>query len=425
MRSRILAAIVAVALLAVVALAAPLAVRLGHDVRMQSIARLERAALNTSARVPDRIDSNTAISIPELASDGELSVYDDRGRRIAGEGPAVADAAVRRALAGHTSSGELAGSLVVGVPVVRHLQVVAAVRAGEALSVTDAQLRRQRVNIVLFALAAIAIAVIVGLALSSRLARPLARLRNAAGRLGHGDFTARAPRSGIGQVDDVAQALDDTAGRLGDLIERERSFSAHASHQLRTPLASLRLAIEAELAQPRADPTAALHEVLTQVDRLEHTIRELLLLARGTAERGPVDIDRVVRDAEARWQNRLAAAARPIRVRILDQELSRAPVNGSSAALGQVLDVLLDNALQHGAGTVTITVRAGSGGGTVIAVQDEGPGMERDLDEQLMTPPAGGHGYGLAFAVALARAEGAVLRVANRGPKPVFELTVV
>jgi len=66
---------------------------------------------------------------------------------------------------------------------------------------------------------------------------------------------------------------DDTAAQLG---ERERTFSARASHQLRTPLTSLRLIVEAELARPRPDPATALHEVLSETDRLEQAINDLL-----------------------------------------------------------------------------------------------------------------------------------------------------
>ncbi len=234
-----------------------------------------------------------------------------------------------------------------------------------------------------------------------------------------------APRSGIAQVDAVAQALDDTATRLGELVERERSFSAHASHQLRTPLTSLRLAIEAELAQPRPDAGTALTELLAEVDRLEATIRELLALSHGTAGRGPMEPAAVSYAAVDRWRERYSAAHRSLRAQVLDRVDAPATVNGSSAAVSQILDVLLDNALLHGAGTVTVVVRAGSGGGVVVAVEDEGPGIATDLDTLVASSPTGGHGYGLQLAIALAHAEGGELRFARRAGRPSFELTLV
>jgi signal transduction histidine kinase len=311
------------------------------------------------------------------------------------------------------------------VPVVRQLVVVAAVRGQEPVSVVDAELRRQRLNIALFGAAALLIAAAVGLWLSSRLARPLGRLGDAATQLGQGNFTARAPRSGIAQVDEVAQALDDTAARLADLVERERSFSAHASHQLRTPLTSLRLAIETELAQPRPEANTALKELLAQVDRLEATISELLELARGTADRGPVEPAALAYGAVDRWRERFAGSHRSVRAQVLDRVDAPATVNGSTAALSQILDVLIDNALVHGEGVVTVIVRAGSGGGVVVAVEDEGAGIANDLDHVVGVSPRAGHGYGLQLAMALAHAENAELRFARHAGKSSFELTLV
>jgi signal transduction histidine kinase len=421
-RPRILAAIVGVALLAVATLAIPLGIRLGDDARQQSFARLVRAALATTSRVPDEFRPDTRLKVPDLASDGDIAIYDTRGVRRGGEGPARADVATRRALAGKTSNAQTGSLLVVGLPVIRGLRVIAAIRASEPVAVTEGQIRHQRLNIALFAGAALAIAVLIGLWLSAVLARPLGRLRAAATRLGHGDFTVRAPRSGIAETDAVANALDETAARLEDLVERERTFSAHASHQLRTPLTSLRLAVETELAQPRPDSTTALHEVLAEADRLEHTIDDLLLLARGTAERGPADLQVVVRAANERWRGLLAAAGRSLRVRASqDQTLE---THASAAALGQILDVLLDNALKHGSGVVQLVLRPGSGGGTVIAVEDEGPGILGDPSGVFSTSSQGGHGLGLPLAAALADAEGARLRLARSGPRPLFELAL-
>ena len=330
MRPRILAAIVGVALLAVATLAIPVGVRLGDDNREQSLARLERAAAATTSHVPDEVRPDTRMTLPDLASEGDLAVYDTSGVRHGGEGPARADVTTRRALTGHTSREQTGSSLVVGLPVIRERRVIATIRAAEPVAVTDAQVRHQRLNIVLFAGAAVAIAILVGLWLSAVLARPLGRLRVAATRLGHGDFTVRAPRSGITEADALATALDETATRLEDLVERERTFGAHTSHQLRTPLTSLRLAVETELEQPRPDPRTALHEVLHETDRLERTIDDLLLLARGTAERGLVDLGTVVEAAGERWQGRLAAR----RTTATDSSLARSR-DGSARVCGR------------------------------------------------------------------------------------------
>jgi signal transduction histidine kinase len=184
----------------------------------------------------------------------------------------------------------------------------------------------------------------------------------------------------------------------------------------------LRLAVEAELEHPRPDPSSALREVLTETDRLAETIDDLLLLARGTTDRGPVDLQAVARSAEHRWHGAFAAVGRPIRVDT--QYVTDSAAHASSAALAQILDVLLDNALQHGAGVVTISVRAAGEDGAVLAVGDEGPGVSQDDDAIFTSGARNGHGFGLPLAAALAHAEGARLRVARRGPGAVFELTL-
>jgi signal transduction histidine kinase len=103
---------------------------------------------------------------------------------------------------------------------------------------------------------------------------------------------------------------------------------------------------------------------------------------------------------------------------------ARDEAHASAAALGQILDVLLDNALKHGAGVVQLVLRPGSGGGAVIAVEDEGRGIRGDPAAVFSTTSQGGHGLGLPLAAALAEAEGARLRLARSGPGPLFELAL-
>ena len=418
MRWRILGAMVGAALLAVIVVAVPSAVRLAHDTKAAAIARLERVAGSVATRVPADLATGVRQSLPDLASDGDLGLYDTRGRHVAGEGPPLGDALTRRALLGATIGGTTASSVVVAVPVVRASRVVGVVRATQPIGVIDSEVQRQRVTLALFGLAGLVFASLMGLAVSAAIARPLSRLRTAATALGRGDFAVRAPRSRIGEINEVASALDDTATRLGDVVERERAFSAQASHQLRTPLTSLRLAVETELETGRDDHTVVLHEVLTEADRLDQTITDLLTLARGSVDRGPVDLAAAVRAAEDRWHGRLATVDRPLRARI-DGDLGRA--HGSAAAIGQILDVLLDNALRHGAGVVTISARPVAGSGAVVSVGDEGPGVD-DAAVIFDAKTRSGHGYGLSLAATLAAAEGARLRLAAPGPHPVFEM---
>src|SRR5207249_8392647 len=114
---------------------------------------------------------------------------------------------------------------VVAVPVSAEERVVGVVRASAAADEDIDRTDRAWLLMALLALAAIGVAAAVAGWQARRLSRPVAALAGTAGRLGHGDFSSRAPRSGVAEVDAVAETMDATAERLGRLLARERAFS--------------------------------------------------------------------------------------------------------------------------------------------------------------------------------------------------------
>ena len=242
-------------------------------------------------------------------------------------------------------------------------------------------------------------------------------------RLGEGDFSVRVPDSGVPEIDAIAHALGRSAQRIARLVGREREFSSNISHQLRTPLTALRLRLEESAAA--GDPEALREELdaaLREADRLEAMIAELLALARSTAhgDQIAVDLPAVARDHAAAWAAIFARAGRRISV-TADHDAVLAVA--SRGTVGQVLDVLLDNALRHGAGPVTIHVCQGPRLAT-LTVEDHGEGIATDATERIFDRGAsrtGGTGIGLHLARALARADGGSLRLTRASP-PCFEL---
>lgn len=238
-----------------------------------------------------------------------------------------------------------------------------------------------------------------------RLAAPLEDLAGAARRMGEGDFTARAPRSGLPEADEVALALDATAARLGSMLERSRSFGSDASHQLRTPLTALRLDLEAlELSGADAQLVSA---ATAEADRLEATIDELLTLSEPPSDAEPIDVGQLAAARLDAWQSLARAHGREV---VLDAG-PVAPVRMRAAALGQALQVLLDNALEHGDGTITVEVRHIPGPGVRLMVRDDGPGFPAGDPPRAADRQGTRHGRGLPLARSLVEAEGGRLQV--------------
>jgi signal transduction histidine kinase len=215
----------------------------------------------------------------------------------------------------------------------------------------------------------------------------------------------------VPEVDAIARGLDSSAERIAELVAREREFSANVSHQLRTPLTALRLRLE----------EGELEEALSETDRLEATIADLLAHARlaSAGNAVTVNLGTVAHEHAARWKPVFADARRVVEVSADKNVLARA----SRGTVGQVLDVLLENALHHGAGPARITVR-GDGRTARIEVADGGPGVaaaDRDRIFERGASRGGGTGIGLHLARTLAQADRGSLRVLQGEPTR-FEL---
>ncbi len=420
-----LAATMLAAFVAIVVIGAPLAVLIRARNHDDAVLELVQASTVASAQVSAAGDATDPIDLTFDSATITVGYFDAAGQLRAGNGPAIADAAVQEAIALGTSRRHTgAHELVVAVPVSANEQVFGAVRAAEPTSLIDGRTHRAWLTLAGIAGVALAVSAGVGALAARRLSRPVNRLRDDAVQLGYGTFAVDRQRSGIAEIDQATEALATTAARLHEVLARERAFSADASHQLRTPITSLRLALETERAAPRADPDEILAEALSDVDRLEHTIDSLLQLARDTPpDRAEIDLATVVVAAADRWRGALAGQARALRV-----DVPPAPVllRVSTSALQHVLDVCLDNTVQHGAGPVTLAVMAGASSVT-LSVSDEGPGI---ADPSAMfvrrgLPGGGSHGIGLALARSLVEAEGGRLMCARPGPHPRFDIVLL
>lgn len=214
------------------------------------------------------------------------------------------------------------------------------------------------------------------------------------------------------EVGRLARTMNEMLDRLEGASAAQRRFGEDASHELRTPVANIRTAIEVALAHPeRADWVTVASDVLVQDERAQQLIDELLVLARtdgGRLERAPrpVDLAAVAQAATAD-----AAAAVTVRT------VAPAPVMviADPAHLARIVANLIDNAVRFARTTVTVDVeRVGAWG--VLSVEDDGPGIpeaerERVFErfvrlDQHRDRASGGSGLGLAIVRELVEAAG-------------------
>jgi signal transduction histidine kinase len=243
-------------------------------------------------------------------------------------------------------------------------------------------------------------------------------LARAADRIGSGDARPVGRRYGIGELDRVAEGLDNAVQRVTEFISAEQDFAVDASHQLRTPLTGLSMRLE-EMVEAADDPDVVREEgaaALAQTDRLAQVVGQLLGRARRSTSGAPQlsSIDDIVAQQVIEWEPAFRGVSRKLEV-TGDKNLR---VYVSSGGVSQVVATLLDNALVHGDGTVTIRTSQ-TPRSVVIEVRDEGKGVPPDLASRIFersVSGAGGTGLGLGLARSVAAADGGQLVLVR--PRP-------
>lgn len=266
--------------------------------------------------------------------------------------------------------------------------------------------------------------VVLGVALTSywlagRALAPVEAIRNRVAQVqGTSELNARVPvPEGDDEIARLAVTMNAMLERLETGNERQRRFVGDASHELRSPLATIRAAHEIAALHPdSSDPTATGRDVLAELDRLDDLVADLLLLARAdehglALRRVDVDLEDLLDDEAHRLRKlgpvTVTVTAHPVRVQ------------GDPTQLARALRNLADNAVRHAEGHVELGVQI-RGGNVELTVEDDGPGIpEADrervfqrfvrLDES-RARASGGTGLGLAIAREITEAHGGTLR---------------
>ena len=423
MKRRLILGAAYLLIVVVVAIAVPFGVTLSQRLTDELGGRVEREGYAVAAAVEDRLERGQRDGLDSLARSvvqrigGRVIITDGGGILLAdSQGPVpspppsyASRPEIALALAGSAgwsvrSSRTLGHDLLVSaVPVSSSAGVLGTVRISFPMDDVREAIWRAWGFLALVG----GIALVAGLAMAAGMARwvtrPLASAASMAGRIGGGDLDARVPEEGPPEVRELARDMNSMAQRISDMLRAEREFAANASHQLRTPLAALRLSLEevAEGSNPRREAAHA----IAQADRLGDVVNVLLRLGEARERgRAPVDLVIVARELST------SAADGPA-----------VDVEGAGLALGdperirQVVGNLLDNARRYARDRVEVVVRHVDGKVT-LRVDDDGPGIPEDERARVFdrfyrgrTPRGRGSGLGLALARELARADGGTI----------------
>jgi signal transduction histidine kinase len=259
---------------------------------------------------------------------------------------------------------------------------------------------------------------------TGRALRPVESIRREVAAISSEDLGRRVPVApGDDEIARLARTMNAMLDRLEASGRRQRRFVSDASHELRSPIATVRHELEVAMAHPDdADVRALAADLLAEAHRMERLVDALLVLAR--ADEGsldgrhrPVDLDDLALDEAARLRHRG-------RVRVDTTGVSAGRVEGDAAQLGRLVRNLTDNAERHAASVVTLAVTSHDGH-VELAVGDDGPGVPAAERERIFerftrlddarARDTGGAGLGLAIVAEVARAHGATVRVEDAG----------
>ena len=421
--------------------------RLGDDLARSLDQDLRLRAQDLSGLVSDPGSSLAAQSGDRLIERGEsfAQLLDQHGEvldatRSLGIVPLLAAPQVAKALRSDqffdrpSVPGLDERARLLAVPVQRRAQRLVLV-VGATLENRAEALRGLRTELLIALPAALLLATLLGYWLAGSGLRAVEAMRRRAAEISAERAHERLPLPRAqDELRELGETLNAMLGRLEHALERERGFVAEAGHELRTPLALLRAELDFALhhAETPEERSEALRTASDETDRLVQLAGDLLLIASADQDQlalrtEPMPAADVLASVRNRFGWRAAAARRAL---VVDAPGELALV-ADRLRLEQALSNLVENALRHGAGTVTLHA-AGRGAGVELRVSDEGPGFPADVLPRAFqrfsrgseSRTTGGAGLGLAIVDTIARAHDGSARAAN-APGGGAEVTIV
>lgn len=272
----------------------------------------------------------------------------------------------------------------------------------------------------------------MGAMLAFHLAGPLRRLRLIVDRFGRGDLTARVGSSRRDEIGELSRAFDEMAGRIETLLAAERRLLQDVSHELRSPLARLEVAVE--LAATADNPGPSLGRIRRDIARLSVLVNELLQLTRAEGDRAALQLEPIQLDDLLRGlvdDCALEAQAKCCRLELDMNEACTVP--GEWELLHRAIENVVRNAIRHApVGTAVCVGLELRGDVAVVTVRDRGPGVPEEHLAAIFQPffRVEGHrsrasgGVGLGLAIARRSIELHQGRIAAQRAEPGLQVTI-
>lgn len=253
--------------------------------------------------------------------------------------------------------------------------------------------------------------------MTGRVLRPVTAITSRADEITGSTLDERVPVPPTqDEIAHLARTMNAMLDRLEASADRQRRFMSDASHELRSPVASIRLQLETALMDPTTDWPTVARTVLGEDERLESLVSNLLALARLEEGVRPapveVDLDEIVLD-----QTR-----RPFRVPVDRSRVSAARVEGVATELASVVRNLVDNAARHATSGVQVSLTR-VGPIARFVVSDDGPGIPPEMREKVFerfarlsearSRDAGGAGLGLALTRRIVESHGGTIAIVD------------
>jgi signal transduction histidine kinase len=420
---------IAVALVAIVSVAAiDAALRTSLDARLRTAAGATAAFVDihngaVTLDPEDQLQLRTALG-PAM----DAALFDIRGtvRAMSSDSVPRGVADVARMPEGMTyyTVGHGDNSLRVAFnPVMRKNKLLGYVAVWAPSDFVDDFERYALVAMTLTALVVGGIVIVLSGALARRALAPLERFTALATEIEAHDLSRRIAQTGDDELGKLAQSFDRMLDRLESAFERQRQFTADASHELRAPLAVIRAEADVALARERSSEEyqRALSTIGLEIERIDALVEALLLAARADSAQiqlEVVDLGGIAMLAAARFTQ--AAQARSIKI---ETSLDDASVRGDAASLERAVAALVHNALDFAASRVRVAVMR-DGESVSLTIEDDGPGFTIDglhhATERFWRGDAvrrrGSTGLGLSIVDAVMRVHGGSLSIGNAMP---------